>query len=525
MSEPQAMTQPLRPRLERLRGSIHWGLWLILLATVPVTSFPLVARLLGYTPVAPLALIPLAGLALLWLVPHLLGGGRLPGLSKPLLLFGAISLLSAAGAFFLPLLPYKGQTVISREARALLTLFLGVLFYLTVSCLPTEERRLRSSLQALYLGLMVTLAWSTVQAAFVLEAAVQEPPGISQFHRWFSIRDLVAGRLVGFAYEPSWFGDQLVVLYVPLLLASVLKGFSAVRRWRLASLELVLLLWCLPILVLTQSRISLLSLLGVAAVLIAAGAWLAAGWIAARWWRNVGILRVLILSVALVGIGAGVWGVGWALSRVDPRMSRLTGLPSQLEEIREERPFEFGYEIADRLAFAERVVYWVAGFRVFEAYPLLGVGPGNAGFWFPETMPAYGYRLAEVRAALDPANPNFVNPKNIWVRLLAETGAIGFAAFAIWLVLIGVTAAAGLRRSGPLVRAISLAALLGLAAQILEGFSLDSFALPQMWILPGLVTAAAGIAEGADAAGKERQATAEVNSPIAMPHRATDTED
>jgi len=37
---------------------------------------------------------------------------------------------------------------------------------------------------------------------------------------------------------------------------------------------------------------------------------------------------------------------------------------------------------------------------------------------------------------------------------------------------------------------VGVAGLIGLAAQVVEGFSLDTFALPQFWILPALIAAA-----------------------------------
>ncbi|MEW6568851.1 MAG: O-antigen ligase family protein [Chloroflexota bacterium] len=471
--------------------AVSWALWLILLASVPVTSSPLVAQFLGYTPVSPLALLPLSGLALIWFIPYLIRRGRLPGLFAPLAVFAAVTLLAAAAAFTLPIFPFKGQTVFSREVRALVTLAFGTLFYLTASCLPSTEPRLKASLRALYLGLGITLAWSSVQAAIVLSGAVRVPPGLNQIHRLLSIRDLIARRVVGLAYEPSWLGDQLVVLYLPLLLGSVIRGVSVLRRWRWLSLELLLLVWCLPILFLTQSRISLLSLLAMVSVLLVAAGWRAAGWITDHWAPRLRPLRVVFMLVTLAAIAGAMWSAGWVLSRVDPRMSRLLLIPSQLAEIRDERPYEVGYEIADRLAFAERVVYWVAGYRVFEEYPLLGVGLGNSGFFFEKTMPPYGYRLIEVRTALDPANPNFPNPKALWIRLLAETGFVGFAAFGTWYLLVGVSAFQLYRSREALARVIALAALLWFVAQVAEGFSLDSFALPQLWILPGLLDAAA----------------------------------
>jgi hypothetical protein len=95
----------------RLHGQVAWALWVLLLVTIPVTTFPVLSQSPGgETPVAPLALIPLGALVLFWLVPYLARGGRLPGVVSPLFAFAAVSVLSAGAAAFLPILPYKGQT-------------------------------------------------------------------------------------------------------------------------------------------------------------------------------------------------------------------------------------------------------------------------------------------------------------------------------------------------------------------------------------------------------------------------------
>jgi len=147
--------------------------------------------------------------------------------------------------------------------------------------------------------------------------------------------------------------------------------------------------------------------------------------------------------------------------------------------------------VADRLAFGERVSYWAAAYGTYEAYPSLGVGLGNSGFFFEQMLPAYAYRLAEFQRLLDGDSPNFPNPKNLWIRLLAETGLVGFSTFIVWLGLLAVTALKLSRIGTRLQRMVAVAALLALTAQLLEGFSLDTFALPQLWIILGLLTAAA----------------------------------
>jgi hypothetical protein len=68
---------------------------------------------------------------------------------------------------------------------------------------------------------------------------------------------------------------------------------------------------------------------------------------------------------------------------------------------------------------------------------------------------------------------------------------VGFSAFLIWL---GVLAAGGIalaKRARGVDRVIGVAGLLTILAQVSEGFSLDTFALPQLWIILGLLTAAA----------------------------------
>ena len=51
-----------------------------------------------------------------------------------------------------------------------------------------------------------------------------------------------------------------------------------------------------------------------------------------------------------------------------------------------------------------------------------------AGYYFPETLPSFGYRLPEILSVL--LYESFIpNAKNLWARLLAETGIVGFSVF------------------------------------------------------------------------------------------------
>lgn len=493
--------QPASGRIMRSLDKVAWWLWLALLATVPVTSFPLVAKYIGGDSVSPLPLLPLIGLVVLWLIPWVVRLRPLPRLAWPLLLLLLIGLIAAAQGVWLPLLPFKDQTAITRAVRALATMVIGLSFYLCASTFPSDDRRLRWSLVALNVGALFLLLDSSLQARYVLQNLRNVPEGLNQIHKFFSVRDLFRDRVTGLAFEPSWLGDQLVVLYLPIWLAFVVTKRSIFfkPRWGVVSVELLLTLWGVAILLFAKSRVSVVSLLAVLGLLVVLFLWKQAGLLATFLARSTNLVRreetargplrllALGLSVALLLLAA--YAVVYFGRRYDKRLAQLFRTRTQLISIQQQYPYDFWYGLADRVAFAERLVYWTDGFRVFEHYPVLGVGPGNSGFLFAEVTPGFGYSLMEIRSALNPSNPEFPNAKNLWVRLLAETGIPGLAAYLTWLFLLffgGWEIASGRRG---LVRTVALGALLSLTSQLIEGFSLDTFALPQIWIVNGMLTA------------------------------------
>ena len=66
----------------------------------------------------------------------------------------------------------------------------------------------------------------------------------------------------------------------------------------------------------------------------------------------------------------------------------------------------------------------------FEEYPLTGVGLGASGFYIYQNLPDWALTtVPEIARQLNPENRLYPNPKNLYVRLLAETGLIGFFLF------------------------------------------------------------------------------------------------
>jgi len=152
------------------------------------------------------------------------------------------------------------------------------------------------------------------------------------------------------------------------------------------------------------------------------------------------------------------------------------------------------YDFANRLTFAERTIYWGTGWAVFNDYPLLGVGLGNAGFFFPDKMPAFGAGLEELNRVF--YYQSFIpNTKNLWVRILAETGLVGFSFFITWLYTLWQTARFNQRKPAQMTQTLGLMGVFALLGLFFEGFSVDSFALPYIWFGLGLVTAGGRLAK------------------------------
>jgi hypothetical protein len=74
---------------------------------------------------------------------------------------------------------------------------------------------------------VLTLLWTTVQSGVVMTGGEDVPQAFVNLHRLIAPRDLVPDRLTGMAFEPSWFGDQLVTFYLPLWVGAVLTRTSA----------------------------------------------------------------------------------------------------------------------------------------------------------------------------------------------------------------------------------------------------------------------------------------------------------
>jgi hypothetical protein len=481
---------------------ISWAAFLICL---PFTSFPLFEKYLGSI-VSPLSAVPLLFLILAWFIPYILNHGKIPRESLPLILFTLAAVASSALAFFIDVPSLKGKNVPDQEIRALLTLALGLAFYLTVASFPKDGEHFNKTLRWIHIGGVILILWSLGQVYFMIFKSGRLPDWYLQLQGIVSSKTpglkYILYRLTGLAYEASWVSLQLMILYIPLWLSSTVQSISVfkVRLLRL-TVENILLIAGFIIFFFTSPRISLIGLFLVGVFLF----WkinqrihhVMMQWLDTHWHisfqraaiARTGLAVALGIAMFLLYFSAAflcVYTIGQHDSRVGLLFKhRLSGEDIKgLVTFNEATYINIGFQFA----FGERVTYWLTSFNVFSDYPWFGVGLGDTGFFFPEKMPAVGLSSVEIRTLLY-KDASLPNSKSLWFRLLSETGLVGFSLFVSWLVLLWRSAAISTNSENRVSRLIALAGQFSLLAFIAEGLSIDSFAMPYLWIMAGLISA------------------------------------
>ncbi|MFQ5615944.1 MAG: O-antigen ligase family protein, partial [Anaerolineales bacterium] len=302
-------------------------------------------------------------------------------------------------------------------------------------------------------------------------------------------------RTTGFAFEPSWLAHQLNMLYIPYWFAASLQRYTAHPfRFLRLSVENLLLGGGVIVLVLSKSRVGWLAFLLILTLLLVKWTIALTRWIQTRALGRLSVkppwkgalkfsLSAGLTTAFLCAYLASAIGLINLAGRYDQRLSRFFGRLEATDGF---------YQLTSRLAFAERAIYWGTGWEIFNDYPFLGVGLGNAGFFFPEKMPGFGNFLTEINDIL--FRRSFIpNTKSIWSRLLAETGILGFAFFVVWLYTLWQSARYVQANARPILRTVGLMGTFVLLGLLIEGFSVDSFALPYLWFSLGLLSAAASM--------------------------------
>jgi O-antigen ligase len=455
------------------------------LIALPVTSFPYLPEAIGGAAlVRPLSLYPLLFLLVTATIPRLFTG-PIPRTIQVLLPFILIALASSLLSTQRGIEPMLGVSVTARTLRALLTLGIGCAFYLTAALLPSTLAELRASLRWLYTGFAIALLWGSLQAGYVLSFNSEYYKLLNRLQGYISTRKIFTNRVSGMTYEPNWFAEQISFLLIPWLLASVLSGESVFRwRWKWVTIEWFLLLWSVAVLIFTFSRAGLANL--VLMLLISVAFLRPHRGIKAEAKRS----RLVVWARRILEAGivvAIVSGVIYTASTRNEYFSRIWSYWRNIEQRSAQDYFEY-------IGFGARFMYAEAAYNTYAENPLLGVGLGNYAFYFDRMLPdEFLARTPEVLRILTPevGRNRLITPKNLYFRILAETGLIGLAAFIAFLVAILGCALYLWLAHDRQQRFWGIGGMLGVLVFFAAAFSFDSFAIPNMWVIFGLITSAA----------------------------------
>ncbi len=510
--------------------------WAAFLVSLPVSSFPYFPSSLGGgdASVRPLLVYPLLILVLAVTFPAL-WKKPLPRVWLPFFAFVTLAVISSLLPFLRGTISHLSEISIApRIIRSLITLALAGAIYLTVSLMPNNKDALGFTLRWLFVGLGVTLFWGSLQIIYVLDIIPNWFQIMQRMQEHISTTRLLPTRISGMAFEPSWFADQLTALWLPWILGAILTNYTAFKwRWRWLTVEKILFVWMGGVLLFTLSR----SGLGVAAAVIGVGVLffrrepvrdqetpkvssqklearppkfavqkLPRSKTRSQPARNIEMIppkrrkwtgKIQEVFTNLPGLLKRVVVAGGILVIVGLLFFAVGKQNSYITRMWEFAPFMGGDDLQSYfryIGFGPRFVYWETAYRVFDQYPLFGVGLGNFTFHFADMMPSVqvGY-MPELLKRLVPTTTRVITSKNFFAHLLAETGFIGTAVFVTFLVMLAGGAFYLWRSDEKEERYWGTASLIGLVAFVIDTFSYDSFAVPNPWIVFGLITAATKI--------------------------------
>jgi len=465
---------------ERLR-LIERFLWAAVLVALPVTSFRYLPFLGANTQVRPLSFIPAVPLLFL-LILRCLQERRLILWNAnflPLGIFIIITVISSVvGLFYAPADLYS-YAYSSRVLRAWLSFGVGLLFLGISIPMNREEQDLRFTLKWVYVGLIAEVAWSLVQ---FFEINIYHFSWLEEIQRTLFMAGLPPNnRISGFALEPSWLAAQVLTIYLAWPLAAVIKNkYWSKRHWPV----FLIFAACVFLLIFTFSRSGILAVVAAIVLTLLISDWerikLAWGWFLLPFQSDRSLvtriievgLRAIVILALLAGLAGGVF---------------ILSQNQYFSQIWKSNQTNFVNYVVDIYA-GPRLAYSWAGWSIFTEHPWTGVGLGAAGFYLFDALPDWShFNISEIAQLLSPENNIFPNVKNLYIRLLAETGIVGFWSFISFYLLMLGRILKIIRSKNKESAFLAMASLFAWISIVILGFTQDSLAMPTVWVPLGIL--------------------------------------
>jgi O-antigen ligase len=465
-----------------------------LFLSLPVTNFPFFPASIGGSSayVRPLLVYPLLGLVVLMTLPRLI----FRTIPRPIVIL-TLFFIWGLVVSIVPLLrgvesPWREISLLPREIRTIITLLLGLAVYFTVSLFPQTIAELRFSLKWVYVGLGLVLIWGSLQALYVTDLIPGWYDVMAKLQRFVTIQKLNPARVSGMTYEPSSFADQLIVIWLPWVLGASLEDYTVFKwRWKWITIERILFVWTAAILAFTLSRTGLVLGVGVIGLGFLMRIFGPQHKMQEEKQKDQGksLLAQILHKYRLVFIPLSI-AVFLVLFYIMGTQSNYISRMWEYFTVKENFNLRnyFNY-----IGFGSRITYWETAWRIFLSNPIFGVGLGNFTLYFSKFIPYQ--QLTKTPQLLRhivpyPGRIRVISVKHFFIRILAETGMVGGAIFIVFLLILTAGALYLWLSKDKEERFWGIASLLGIVAFLGDTFSFDSFAIPNPWILFGLITAA-----------------------------------
>ena len=436
-------------------------LWKLVFILFPYTSFPMP---FFRATVSPLAIIPLCLLSVLQILLMMQNGlirARLLWHFLFVVCFTVIT--STIMVLGLEQQVWKGSTGVKELLISATTLLMAVIALFAGCTIGRRLENINNFVTLVFIGYLPPMLFGLlhVTSSYLLGGSLMAL--LKTIHGLVSQGGLGYGRISLLTLEPSWAANQLVSFYIPVFLAIYIYRDELPTGTRKISLVGLVTGVFLTVFTLSAGGTLTLALI-FAYVLLTQRSLLPKGRFAvAASILLLPIIVLIILSSPLVETGEAIF----------VRLRHVIG--SRLVSGR-------GYYDGSAVV---RSTYWKTGVNIFLEYPLFGVGWGNAGFYFPKFI-GYGRMFDEVANYLSASNNLIPNIKNIYVRILAESGILGFLLFLSFFVCVWLKTKSKTCDSLE-VRIVKLFVRLSIIAWISEGMSFDTFGFVYPWVQIGFL--------------------------------------
>lgn len=200
--------------------------------------------------------------------------------------------------------------------------------------------------------------------------------------------------------------------------------------------------------------------------------------LAASWSRGGWLGFAVAVAAMAVALNRRALAVAAAVAAALVVFAAMGGLallpPALVQRVTDTLPYAAGLDIRAvevddaNWALVERMAHWQAAWEMFAAHPWRGVGLGNYAVAYP------AYALPRWQDPLGHAH-------NYYLNILAETGLVGLAAFAIFWLAALAQAIRALRRCRGYARGLALAAL-GMLAHLTVHNAFDNLFVQGMYL-------------------------------------------